>query len=418
MGVSSEVAPSQAGRASSATTQGLKPLMLPPLSRGLLPRSRASIHEANSRMGVAPAASLVQHSAPTQLTRRELEFRLSSEPLAGGYCEMLIANGDEGSALRKMYLDDYAEAIKFLEFLRQDFPQSFKTLVFDQGVSDPSVAVDIHAGTFMVYGKSRLQDARNAASRLSKWWSSEGPGGANGDPIASITSLQFRCYLVHVTQSAREYQARRGQNCADTAARKQRIDIKVFALLIGARLWLAVFSDPLVIKVTPAQPTSQRVVTKSAVMPLAFQLHLEWLAANHPSQFIRIAAATMALCGILVLRCIEMQRCRLLNRVESTEADPNEPLLVRCDAGKAATRATMFPFEMATYPEGYAGDARKWLAELSALSYGQAAILPDFVTEGRSGSILHATEWRVGTPLPASKWPAVCTDLFSIAPLL
>ena len=173
MGVSSEVAPSLAGRASSATTQGLKPLMLPPLSRGLLPRSRASIHEANSRMGVAPASSLVQHSAPTQpaptqLTRRELEFRLSSEPLAGGYCEMLIANGDEGSALRKMYLDDYAEAIKFLEFLRQDFPQSFKTLVFDQGVSDPSVAVDIHAGTFMVYGKSRLQDARNAASRLSK----------------------------------------------------------------------------------------------------------------------------------------------------------------------------------------------------------------------------------------------------------
>lgn len=178
--------------------------MLPPLSRGLLPRSRASIHEANSRMGVAPAASLVQHSAPTQLTRRELEFRLSSTPLAGGYCEMLIANGDEGSALRKMYLDDYAEAIKFLEFLRQDFPQSFKTLVFDQGVSDPSVAVDIHAGTFMVHGKSRLQDARNAASRLSKWWSSEGPGGANGTPLhpsllCSFGATWFTSLRAHVS---------------------------------------------------------------------------------------------------------------------------------------------------------------------------------------------------------------------------
>jgi hypothetical protein len=220
-----------------------------------------------------------------------------------------------------------------------------------------------------------------------------------------------------VTQSAREYQASRNLVCCDTAARKQRIDIKVFALLIGAHDWLAVFKDPIVMKVTPAVPSSNRPVRRLAVMPLSLQMHLERLASSHPSKFVRVAAGTMALGGILDLRCTELQRCRLLNEVTSTDADPNVPLSIRCDAGKGQTRATMFPFEMTMFPEGYGGDARGWLTELCSLSYGQAAILPDFVSKGRPGSILDATEWQLGTPLLASKWPKVCADLFSLPPL-
>jgi hypothetical protein len=104
-----------------------------------------------------------------------------------------MANGDPGSALERTYRDDFAEGHVFLDFVASCSPQLFRAMVTDQGVRDVEVAKDAVVGTLMIFGKSRLQDARNAARRLAEWWGATANSFSSSGSAFDGTPLTRSC---------------------------------------------------------------------------------------------------------------------------------------------------------------------------------------------------------------------------------
>jgi hypothetical protein len=107
---------------------------------------------------MSPVGPALHHPSGSTALRLGREDQIipaaSSEPLANGYCALLMGYAKPGSALLETYRRDFAEGQKFLAFLRRDHFELFADLILDQGIADPLVGQDIVVGTLMVYGKS------------------------------------------------------------------------------------------------------------------------------------------------------------------------------------------------------------------------------------------------------------------------
>jgi hypothetical protein len=314
--------------------------------------------------------------------------------------------------MARTYEEDFQEANVFHDFLEQTCPPLLSSMLDEQGIPDHKVAKDLVLGTLVAFGKSRCQDARNAASRILKW----GPSAGVQDVLSEgLSSMQMRLYCLQVVKGAREYQASHGQSCKDTALRKQHTDLKAFAAMTGSAI-AAALTDSNVLKLIPSQPNSARSAPVSAVLPPAYQLHMEFLAVSHKSPLVRHAAGVMSLVGMVGMRAAEAERSRLVAAPLSASSDANTPVQIHCDAGKGPSRKEMYPFEAYTYPEGFLGDARVWLAAMFQLMRDRPCLMPKFKGPGKS-SILTATQWCLEESLPASQWAAVYMDLLSEPPL-
>jgi len=336
-------------------------------------------------------------------------------PIEGGLCALKKGNAESGSSLQQFTEEDHRESVRFLDFIRVNYPEKYNAMAPADGILSREEADDIAHGSLMAYGKPLLQSARCAATRLSAWWVSRG----QSDPFSEqLSSLHLRAYYLSVTQEGRARQEGRGQQCRDTATAGQHDALSAFGRITGDKRFLQLLNDLQVKKAVVPTPKSGKQPAQTSTMPLAYQLHLEHIATKHESQFVRLAAGAMALAAPCGLRGLEIIRSKLTQGVDSADADPNTVVVVHCAGGKAASRQVSEPFDCFLHPEGLLGDGRVWMTELSNHVIGKAALLHDFTTpRGKPMSILYASEWKMDAALPAGRWPKVMKDILGLPPL-
>ena len=390
-----------------------------PIASALQADPRENLSNDGTGVKPAPAQSMGLQAALDSRARQPRGQSKTLPPvLVGGYCQRLLQNGAAGSALEEAYKDDFRGAHAFVDFLRGDLRGAIPFMGTVLGF-DPSSAseMDVFLGVLMAHGKARLSSARTAAAHLLVWLRSQPFGQETPFEVlsAGLKPMQLACYFSHVTTESRARATSLERECKDTAAGARLSDLKAFCRITS--ISTGELESPLLKFAVPPQPKSSAAPVEASTMSVAAQAHFEYLAAHHPSPFVRHAAGVASLMGICSLRGQEAIRCCVISGPESLDADDGTLLHLRCQQGKGRNRQEMYPFDVTIFCEGFLGDARPWLVPMCELMRDRPCIMAEFMDDtGKFCCITDATTWALDRSITADHLAGVLIDLCWLKP--